>query len=382
VKKKGKGGRKRRERDNIMDRIKKLLEDDTLTPNFFINGLSPLVMAVRMPTEPWLLEALLQHGQVDVNMTDCEGRSALSYAAEFQQAQSLKRLLGKGAKHDLQDSGGRTPLSWAATAGEPYHFLPDTKEVIEELLAAGADVNAEDWKKRTPLAWATIKGNKDTTELLLSVDNLNADIPDTDGRTPLSHAAELDLVEIIQLLLNSKADINLEDKRGRTPLLWAAQTGHQTIVSKLLASAGVNVDYPDSDGRTPLSHAAELGPAGIVQLLLDSNADINLKDKRGRTPLLWATQEGHQTLVSKLLASAGVDVDHPDPDGRAPLSHSAELGRREIIQLLLTSRADINLEDKLGRTPLLWATRKGHETIVSELLASAGVNVDRPDSEG
>jgi ankyrin repeat protein len=175
-----------------------------VTPNFFINGLSLLVVAVRMPTEPWLLKALLQHSQIDVNMTDCEGRSALSYAAEFQQAQSLKCLLGKAAKNDLQDSGGRTPLSWAATAGEPDHFLPNTKEAIKELLAAGANINAEDWKKRTSLAWATIKGNKATTELLLSVDNLNADIPDTDGRTPLSHAAGLDLVEIIHFSLIQK----------------------------------------------------------------------------------------------------------------------------------------------------------------------------------
>jgi ankyrin repeat protein len=101
VRKKGKGGEKGKKRDNILDHIEKLLEDDTLTPNFFINGLSPLVVAARMPTEPRLLKALLQHGQIDLNMTDCEGRSALSYAAEFQQVQSLKCLLGKGAKHDL-----------------------------------------------------------------------------------------------------------------------------------------------------------------------------------------------------------------------------------------------------------------------------------------
>lgn len=62
VREKGKGGEKRRKRDDIKDCIKKLLEDDTLTPNFFINGLSPLVVAARMPTEPWLLEVLLQHG--------------------------------------------------------------------------------------------------------------------------------------------------------------------------------------------------------------------------------------------------------------------------------------------------------------------------------
>ncbi|EAW20706.1 ankyrin repeat domain-containing protein [Aspergillus fischeri NRRL 181] len=365
-----------------MDRIEKLLEDDTLTPNFFINGLSPLVVAARMPTEPQLLEALLQHGQIDVNMTDCEGRSALSYAAEFQQLQSLKSLLCKGAKHDLQDSGGRTPLSWAATAGEPDHFLPAIKEVIEQLLAAGADVNAEDWKKRTPLAWATIKGNKATAELFLSVDNVNADIPDTDGRTPLSHAAELGLAEIVQLLLDSNADINLEDKCGRTPLLWATQKGHETIVSELLASVGVDVDHLDPDGRSPLSHAAELGRGEIIQLLLTSRADINLEDKLGRTPLLWATRTGHETIVYELLASPGVDVDLPDRDGRAALSFAAELGYASVVQTLVSAHAYVNSEDNTGRTPLVWATVTRRADIVQSLLASGFVDLDHRDSDG
>jgi hypothetical protein len=101
VRKKGKGGEKGKKRDNILDHIKKLLEDNTLTLNFFINSLSPLVVAARIPTEPQLLKALLQHSQINLNITNYEGRSALSYAAEFQQVQSLKCLLGKRAKHDL-----------------------------------------------------------------------------------------------------------------------------------------------------------------------------------------------------------------------------------------------------------------------------------------
>ncbi|PKX96290.1 ankyrin repeat domain-containing protein, partial [Aspergillus novofumigatus IBT 16806] len=202
---------------------------------------------------------------------------------------------------------------------------------IEELLAAGADVNAEGWKKQTPLAWATIKGNKATTELLLSVDNLNDNIPDTDGRTPLSHAVELGLARIVQLLLDSNADINLEDKCGRTPLLWATQEGHQTL------------------------------------LLLTSRADINLEDKLRHTPLLWATRKGHETIVSKLLASAGVDVDRPDSEGRAALSYAADLGYASIVQALINANAHVNSEDNKRRTPLVWATVT-HQANVVQIL--------------
>jgi ankyrin repeat protein len=91
-----------------------------------------------------------------------------------------------------------------------------------------------------------IKGNKATTKLLLSVDNLNADILDTGGQTPLSHAAELGLGDIIQLLLDSNANINLEDKRGRTPLQLDAIP---VQMSRLLNT----FRYPDLEPAKPLS---------------------------------------------------------------------------------------------------------------------------------
>jgi ankyrin repeat protein len=126
-----------------------------------------------------------------------------------------------------------------------------------------------------------IKGNKATTKLLLSVDNLNADILDTGGQTPLSHAAELGLGDIIQLLLDLNADINLEDKYRQTPLLWVTQEGHETIVSELLASAGINVDHSDSNGYAALSYAAELGYASIMQTLISTYIYINSEDNIG-----------------------------------------------------------------------------------------------------
>jgi ankyrin repeat protein len=111
---------------------------------------------------------------------------------------------------------------------------------------------------------------------------------------------------------------------------------------------GVNVDYPDTDGRTLLSHAAELGLAKIIQLLLDLNADINLEDKYRQTPLLWVTQEGHETIVSELLASAGINVDHSDSNGYAALSYAAELGYASIMQTLISTYIYINSEDNIG----------------------------------
>jgi ankyrin repeat protein len=183
---------------------------------------------------------------------------------------------------------------------------------------------------------------------------VNVDYPDTDGRTPLSHAAELGLAEIVQLLLDSNADINLEDKRGQTPLLWATQNGRENIVSELLASAGVDVDHSDSNGRAALSYAAELGYASVVQTLVSAHAYVNSKDNTGRTPLIWATVTRRADIVQSLLASGFVDLDHRDSDGRTAIFHAASLGYDDIMELLMQNGANASCTDKEGHTPF-WA---------------------------
>lgn len=81
------------------------------------------------------------------------------------------------------------------------------------------------------------------------------------------------------------------DNDCQTPLLFAARSGHATIVKALLRK-GALVDSQDTRGRTPLSHAAEQGHKVVVRQLLAGGAQVKVGDKNGETPVGWAKCKG------------------------------------------------------------------------------------------
>jgi ankyrin repeat protein len=79
-------------------------------------------------------------------------------------------------------------------------------------------------------------------------------------------------------LLENGHDPNFKDTNGRTPLSWAAENGHEAVV-KLLLEKGAELESKDNEhGRTPLSWAAENGHEAVVKLLLEKGAELESKD--------------------------------------------------------------------------------------------------------
>jgi ankyrin repeat protein len=104
------------------------------------------------------------------------------------------------------------------------------------------------------------------------------------------------------LLGTGNVDIDSKDNYGQTPLLWAAESGHEAVVKLLLEMGKADVDC-NCNGRTPLSYAAENGHEAVVKLLLETGrADVDSRDKYSWTPLSFATLHGHEAVV-KLLQS-------------------------------------------------------------------------------
>ena len=85
-----------------------------------------------------------------------------------------------------------------------------------------------------------------------------------------------------------------------------------------------------------MSCAADSGHEVLVQLLLATGkADVESKDKYGRTPLLWAAKKGHEAVVRLLLMTGMADVESKDNEyGRTPLSWDAENGHEAVVHLL------------------------------------------------
>ena len=80
-------------------------------------------------------------------------------------------------------------------------------------------------------------------------------------------------------------------------------------------------------------------------LLATGKVDADSKDQNSRTPLSWAAEEGHETVVKLLLATGEVDVHSKDLMRRTPLWWAAEKRRKAVVKLLLaTGEVDVDLK--------------------------------------
>jgi len=230
------------------------------------------------------------------------------------------------------------------------------------------------------------------------VPSLQLDRPacDRDGRlskqtapttTPLHRAASASDIRTIESLIAGGADVNAKDWHGCTPLhriaarpsllyrrytlSWFTQepVPNRDVVAALIGH-GAQVNVRDKDGRTPLHGAVGSGDEDVATLLVASGADVNAADNNGRTPLHAAARRG-STDVVRLLIDSGAKVDARDNKGSTPL-HAATVGTRDdLIELLLAKGADINGADKDGRTPVEYAAQGGNFHCV-QFLASKG----------
>ena len=120
------------------------------------------------------------------------------------------------------------------------------------------------------------------------------------------------------------------------PIHAASWNGHAEIVQMLL-DAGAGVDMLDEWGFTPLMTAAEVGDKQIVILLLEAGADVDRATRctycMNETALLIAVQYGHVAVVSELL-EAGADKSIELSDGRNALFLARMTGNQQIIQML------------------------------------------------
>jgi ankyrin repeat protein len=218
------------------------------------------------------------------------------------------------------------------------------------------------------------------------------EVRDGRGATPLMHAAAFGNIETLKLLLKAGADVNARNAFDATALLWAARDPDK---ARLLIEHGANVNIRSKQGRTPLMVASlRYGSAPLIALMLAKGADVNAKDeKRNDTALSLAASVGDVETMRLLLAK-GADPGAVDSFGATPIAVAA-LGKQvEAVRLLIQKGVDVNAASTQSGIPqrngplnrsqvtaLHNAAAFGPVEIVRELL-KAGAKVNARDSRG
>eukprot|EP01047_Picozoa_sp_COSAG01_P053498 COSAG01_NODE_5742_length_4063_cov_2.367053_4_plen_672_part_00 len=194
-------------------------------------------------------------------------------------------------------------------------------------------------------------------------DNLNA--RDEMGCTGMWYAAGLGHGRVVELLLRkgAAADILCE---GSTPLCVAAIEGHAQVI-RVLTDGGAQIDLVDGNGATPLLLACTHGHVGAANVLLEAGAMVDVVDTEGNTPCAMAASKGHTDAVSLLLQN-GADPSTANAEGMAPLHLAAMSGHVDIVQHLLHSGADASALTAAGHSAAELAAAQGRESAL-ELLS-------------
>ena len=184
-------------------------------------------------------------------------------------------------------------------------------------------------------------------------------------------------IQDIQKAIEQGANVNAKSVPLKYAILW-----RNNDVVKLLLDHGANVNARDKFGRTTLSYAIRLGNLETIKLLLQAGASVNARDKyEGQTALMWAVWWRNVDMVKvdivKLLVEYGANVNARDKIGSTALMLAAQERRTESVKLLLSYGADVNTKDQDGQTALSWAkkrsseSKKDYKTII-KILEKAG----------
>ena len=261
------------------------------------------------------------------------------------------------------------------------------------------DVNTPGPYQTPALHWVVRVEDVDTAQLLLEA-GADPNLANAYDLLPLHLAIENSDLTMVRLLLASGADPQLPDRTGENSVFLAARSGSAEIMKLLLENGADPESREPNFNQTPLMVAVRAEAPEVVELLLDTNVDINAQTVAGEVPrmrlpsenagskgvginrggipergergpvggaktaLLYATRQGDLALTRKLV-EAGADLEQADANGLTPLINAIlngsvvslggpPTGHIATARYLITQGANVNASDWYGETPL-WA---------------------------
>jgi len=350
------------------------------------------------------------------NYGDPESRTLLNFASYFGHIEIANFLLDEGADIESPSSYFTGTALEEATIGNHIDMIillldrgadldgirfaelfdndPVRYDIIELLLSKGANIDGPS----TPTEIKTPNGEVPTlfvspgkdTPLYTAVNWLEIDVItfildkganielECKGLKPLTAASRYaDSLEKVELLIDRGADILSVSSNGFTPLLGAVY--NSLDIFKFLVNRGANIEDREKYGRTSLFIASDRGKFDIVEFLISEGAIVDVKTNDGWTPLIAAAQKNHLNIV-EILVDSGADIEFCNDDWN-PLFFAISEGNFSIVKFLINKGSNIEIQDGNKNTPLLIASKYRYREII-EFLVDNGADIYAKDKDG
>ena len=249
-----------------------------------------------------VIDAVLNR-TADVSTFHRDGMSALECAINNHQIEIAEMLVKYGANIGVQPNGTKLMMC-ALGQGIARHDY----SLVQLLVEQGVDVDAEDDDGDTPLTQAISLGNSTLVKLFLQHGaDPNKRLKTKDKLSPLGVvlvgcinglSTRLRQCEILHLLLQYGADINMTDDTGNTALMHTVNN-EIVEVARALIDAGANVNVQNSDGVSSLGLAVANDDVEMTRILITAGADVNVSCDKGITPLALAKNHVKLANLSK-----------------------------------------------------------------------------------
>ncbi|CAB0031530.1 unnamed protein product [Trichogramma brassicae] len=338
-----------------------------------------------------------KHQLVQVNAQDKTGQTPLHYAVSHDcKKQIVQLLLENGANPNLSNAEGSTPLHIICKRDEHNDgVLANMLFEISDKRHQPLQVDTVDNSGQTALHYALAKGCKVQIVRVLLNNSADPNLANAEGLTPLHIICQRDdefgLAKIFFELneeVNQLVHVDAQDHLGRTALHYVLTDDCETKIVRVLIKNGANPNLPDVERSTPLHMICQRKYDDDLNELFfllndrkDQTVQVNARDKLGRTPLHLALIRNHEKLAESLLIR-DADPNVADEEGLTPLHIMSKDKRLFNFATLFFEIMDENFkqvqvdaQDKLGNTPLHLALSCNNTNFSRWLMAKVKPNL-------
>ncbi|GAL60627.1 ankyrin repeat domain-containing protein [Algibacter lectus] len=330
-----------------LEKVKQTIKEGNSPSELTAFGFDAVTSSIFAKADFNITKYLLSFEENGVNKLTHDGRTYLFWAAYSGNLELVNYLLKNGAKTDIIDDKGSSPLIFAAAAGQT-----NTK-IYDALIAHGANVLTETSKDGANALLLLVPKLSDF-ELVNYFESKGIDLKSKDnyGNGVFNYTAKSGNIDMLKKLVAKGIEYNTINKNGGNAFIFASQggRGHSNGIEvyNYLESLGIEANVTTKNGTNPLHNvAANTKDIKILDYFIKKGVDVNKQDENGNTPFIKAAQSNSLDIV-KYLEPLNKNINLLNKKGQSALTLAVERNKPEVVSYLLANKADAKIVDKEG----------------------------------